>query len=260
MTTAPAIDRQLEARTAVITGAGGGVGRSLAVVFAQLGAHVVVASPRENGAETVAMIEAAGGSGEWSRCDATSHADIETAVGAAIARTGRLDAMIHNAMSRHSNKPVRLEDSKSEIFADHVGVSFRGAYFCARAAHPYLRETGGSLLVMTSGAGMEGSSLNPEYTIVKGALRGFAKALAREWGPDAIRVNAVSLIAKSPGVEEYLRLNPHETEAVLGIVPLGRFGDADTDIAPAVAFLVGDGGRYITGQTLIVDGGRYTFA
>src|SRR5262249_36056490 len=150
------------------------------------------------------------------------------------------------------------EDANPAVFGDHIAVSLRAAYYCAQLAHPHLVASGGSMIVMTSGAGLEGTSLNPQYGVVKGALRGFAKALAREWGPEGIRVNAVSPLGRSPAVDQYMKTNPQEADAVLGIIALRRFGELEIDIAPAVAFLVSDAGRYITGQTMVVDGGRYT--
>jgi len=111
--------------------------------------------------------------------------------------------------------------------------------------------------VMTSPAGMEGSMGLPAYGMVKGALRGFAKSLAREWAPDGVTVNVVSPLAMSPAMEHAVQEDPALGERLAHRVPLGRVGDAEADIGPAVAFLVGPDARYVTGQTLVVDGGRF---
>jgi NAD(P)-dependent dehydrogenase (short-subunit alcohol dehydrogenase family) len=243
----------LEGRTIVITGAGGGVGRGIAIACAMRGARVVVASPRENGEETVEIIRDRGGSAEWIRCDVTVRADVE----AAIARPDRIDAFVHNATSRRSSEPNQVEDVSEEVWSDHASVTLRASYSCAQAALPKLRAASGTLILMTSPAGMEGSRMLPAYGMVKGALRGFAKSLAREWGPLGVRVNLVSPLALTPAMENAIREDPPLAARLALRVPLGRLGDAETDIGAAVAFLAGPDAGYVTGQTLVVDGGRF---
>ena len=112
---------------------------------------------------------------------------------------------------------------------------------------------------MTSPAAMEGSVALPAYAAVKGAVRGLAKSLAVEWGPLGVGVVCVSPLAHTPALETGVPPRTPSCEARLArVVPLGRVGDPDTDIAPVVVFLLGEGARYITGQTVVVDGGRFT--
>jgi NAD(P)-dependent dehydrogenase (short-subunit alcohol dehydrogenase family) len=243
----------LAGRTIVVTGAGGGIGRGIALACAARGAHVVVASPRENGRETTELVTDRGGTAEWVRCDVTVRADIDTA----IARAERIDAFVHNATSRRSSEPNLVEEISEEIWADHASVSLRGAYYCAQAALPKLRETGGALILMTSPAGMEGSRMLPAYSMAKGALRGFAKSLAREWGPLGVRVNTVSPLARTPAMENAIREDPPLADRLSQRIPLGRLGDPETDIGAAVAFLAGPDSSYLTGQTMVIDGGRF---
>jgi 3-oxoacyl-[acyl-carrier protein] reductase len=120
----------LAERTVLITGAGDGVGRGIALACGAAGAHVVVMARRENGAETVELIDARGGSGEWVRGDVTVAADVDGAVAAAVERGG-LDAMIHNATSRRSSAPARLEDVDAEQLDDHAAVRRRRCPRCA---------------------------------------------------------------------------------------------------------------------------------
>jgi 3-oxoacyl-[acyl-carrier protein] reductase len=247
----------LEGRTVLVTGAGGGVGRGVALACARAGAHVVVASPRENGEETVALIAAAGGAAEWVRCDVTVAGEVQAAVTLAVEGTGHLDAMVHNATSRRSGDPVRLEDADDALLDEHMAVTLRATFHCATAALPHLRATQGAFVTMTSPAGMEGSFMLPLYGTVKAALRGFTKSVAREWAPDGIRVNTVSPLAVTPALAHAYQEDPGLEARTTSRVPLGRIGDPETDIGPAVAFLLGDGSRYITGQTLVVDGGRF---
>ncbi len=115
----------LAGKCVLITGAGGGVGRGVALACAGGGASVVVASPRENGAETVDLVRERGGTAEWVQCDVTHRADVDTAVAIAVERCGHLDAFVHNATSRRSSEPARVEDIDAELWDDHARVSLR---------------------------------------------------------------------------------------------------------------------------------------
>lgn len=245
---------QLDRRTVLVTGAGDGVGRGIALACAARGAHIVVASPRDNGQETAQLVAERGGSADWIRCDVTVRADIE----AAVALPDRIDAFVHNATSRRSSEPNLVEEITSERWSDHASVTLRASYYCAQAALPKLQANGGTLILMTSPAGMEGSRMLPAYGMVKGALRGFAKSLAREWGPLGVRVNLVSPLALTPAMENAIREDPPLADRLAQRVPLGRLGDSETDIGAAVAFLAGPDSSYLTGQTMVIDGGRFT--
>jgi len=247
----------LAGRRVVITGAGGGVGRGIALACAWEGASVIVASPRPNGVDTVKLIRDRGGEAEWVRCDVTLRGDVEDAIAATVNRWGALDAMVHNATSRRSSEPIRLEAVDAEVWDDHAGVSLRGSLHCAQVALPYLQARHGRFVLMTSPAGIEGSATLPVYGIVKGALRGLTKSLAREWAPLGVTVNAVSPLAATPALEQAIAEDPALATRLAKRVPLGRIGDAETDVGASVAFLLSDAARYITGQTLVVDGGRF---
>jgi 3-oxoacyl-[acyl-carrier protein] reductase len=247
----------LDGRSIVITGAGRGVGRGIALACAAERAHVVVASPGENGLATVADIDERGGSATWVRCDVTDRDDVRRAIAAAVEATGGLDAIVHNATSRRSSEPAELERVTRYLWHDHASVSLRGAYYCAVEGFPHLQARRGRLVLMTSPAGMEGSRTLPVYGMVKAALRGMAKSLALEWAPAGVTVAAVSPLAMTPAMENALAEDPELGARLAAAVPMGRLGDPEMDIGPVVAFLVGDGARYITGQTIVVDGGRY---
>ena len=248
----------LAGRTVLVTGAGNGVGRGIALAAATWGASVVVTSLADNGGETTDLVRQRGGTAEWLRCDVSSRLDVDAAVAGAVDRFGALHAVVHNATSRRSSEVQRLEDATPAVLDDHVGVSLRGAYHCAAAGHRHLRETGGRFLLFTSPAGMEGSAASPLYGAVKAGLRAFTKSLAKEWGPDGITVNCLSVLAVTPALANAYRERPELEERLRRIVPLGRVGDPETDIGPVVAFLASDESRYVTGQTIVVDGGRFT--
>ena len=150
---------------------------------------------------------------------------------------------------------MHLSEVPIEDLEDHIAVSVRGTYLLARAAFPHLARCAGSLLLLTSEAGFEGKALLSPYASAKAAQRGLARALAREWGPTGVRVNCIAPLASSPALERAFELEPAMAERVLGRNPLGRLGDATLDIGGVARFLLSDEARYVTGQTLMVDGG-----
>jgi NAD(P)-dependent dehydrogenase (short-subunit alcohol dehydrogenase family) len=247
----------LDGLTAMVTGAGGGVGRGIAMALAAEGAHVVVASRSETGQTVVDEITARGHRATWARCDVTDFAAVASAVDLAVTTTGRLDAVVHNATSNMSSQPHQLADVDRALWSDHFSVSLTGAHHCAVSAIEALKERGGTFIVMTSPAGIEGSATLPLYATMKGALRGFAKSLAREWAPHGITVNLISPLAYSPAMTAAIKAEPAMEERLARRIPLGRIGDPERDIGSAVAFLVGPQARYVTGQTLGADGGHY---
>jgi 3-oxoacyl-[acyl-carrier protein] reductase len=242
----------------LITGGGAGIGRAVCLACADAGADVVVAGPGDNVAETAASVVGRGGSAVFSRTDVTVAGDIEAAVALAVERYGGLDAVVHNATSRLSSAVVAIDEIDDRAWEDHVAVSLRGAYHCAHSALPYLRARRGRFIVMTSPAALEGSVALPAYAAVKGALRGLVKSLAVEWGPLGVTAVCLSPLARTPALEKAYIENHALEPRLLQVVPAGRIGDPATDIAPAVVFLLGPGSRYISGQTIVVDGGRYT--
>jgi len=247
----------LSGRTVLVTGGGAGVGRGIALACGAAGAHVVVASRRENGVEVVDEIVTRRGAASWSQCDVTDRESVAATVAHAVARTGALHAVVHNATSNQSSVPHRLEDVSGELWEQHSSVSLRGAYHCAVAALAALRVSGGTLLVMTSPAGIEGSATLPLYATMKGALRGFAKSLAREWAPHGVTVNVVSPLAYSPAMENAVAEDPAMEERLARRVPLGRVGDPEIDVGRGVALLVSADAAFVTGQTLGIDGGHF---
>ena len=247
----------LQGLTALVTGSGAGVGRGIALALAAAGAHVVVATRSETGLAVADEIAGRGHAATWARCDVTDSDAVAAAIGTSLAATGRLDAVVHNATSNASSQPHQLAHVDRALWVDHYSVSLRGAHRCAASAFPALKERGGTFLVMTSPAGIEGSATLPLYATMKGALRGFAKSLAREWAPHNITVNVVSPLAYSPAMTAAIEADPAMESRLSRRVPLGRIGDPERDIGAAVAFLVGPAARYITGQTLGVDGGHF---
>jgi 3-oxoacyl-[acyl-carrier protein] reductase len=178
-------------------------------------------------------------------------------VNAVVDAEGRLNGVVHNATSGLSPAPVAPSAVSMTDLRQHVTVSVRGSYLLARHAYPHLVASGGSLVLLTSEAGFQGSIRLMPYASVKGAVRGLARAWAREWAAQGVRVNCVAPLANSPALEEALAKDPTMHQRVLGRHPFGYFGDPVDDIGPVVRFLLSDEARYVTGVTLMADGGNY---
>jgi 3-oxoacyl-[acyl-carrier protein] reductase len=242
----------------LVTGASGGVGRGIAVSCGAAGWTVWVAARRVDEGRGVAdEINRAGGQGRFVECDVGDSGSVSAAVAAVMEGDDWLHGVVHNATSGLSPLPVDPATVSMEDLRDHVAVSLRGAYLLARAAHPHLAASRGSMVLLTSEAGFEGKMRLAPYAAVKGALRGLARAWAREWGGDGVRVNCVAPLAQSPAVDLAMAKDPTMADRVLGGHPLGRLGDPVDEIGPVVRFLLSDEAAYVTGVTLMADGGNY---
>lgn len=239
----------------LITGAAEGLGRGIALAAAGSGAAVAVTALDRAQAQTVAdEIAARGGRAIGLRCDVTQQADIAAARDATVAAFGRLDCFVHNA--NDSGAAARtVEDVRDAHWQPAAMVGLRPIFYVARAVLPELRKTQGSLIVLTSPAGIDGTFTLPVYSTVKGAQRALVKSLAREWGPLGVRVNALSPSAVTPALIAYLEREPHMRPHMVKRAALRRMGDPELDIGRALNFLIGPASRFVSGQTLIVSGG-----
>ncbi len=244
------------AKTIVITGATGGVGRGIAIACGQAGWRVWIAARREKeGLEVAREVDSAGGSGRFVACDAGDEAAVADAIRRILKEDGRLDDVVHNATSGLSPVPVDFAEVSLADLQNHLDVALRAAFALAKESHAALAASCGSFLILTSEAGFEGKAKLSPYAGVKGAQRGFARALAREWGGQGIRVNALAPLAATPAMERAMEMDPELAKRVLGRNPMARLGDSVMDIGMAARFLLSDDSRYVTGHTLMVDGG-----
>ncbi|MGP3791588.1 SDR family NAD(P)-dependent oxidoreductase [Pseudomonas sp. B392_1p] len=250
----------LVGKTALVTGAGGGVGRGIALALAEVGARVVIAARRgATGEETAELIRAEGGEALALEVDVTSLEEVRRAVTAAQVRFGGLDILVHNATHGASGHPKQLQDFDDADWDAQVAVDLAGAHHCAVAAFAALRASEcGRMILLCSTFGLHGAALNPAYAAIKGGIRGLTKALAREWGPSGITVNAISPSALTAASEAFFATQPQLYDSYIANFPLGRMGHERNDIGRAVASLCGPGMGYVTGQIIQVDGGLYT--
>ena len=251
--------RLLDGKAVIVTGAGGGVGYGIAMAMASHGASVVVAARRpDNGEPAARAIDESNAHGRavFHRCDVTQRASIEDTVAFTVERFGRLDCVVHNAVSA-VGPPTEIQDIAPELWKGMISSAVRASFDCAQVAYPHLRASQGSYLLITSATGIEGSPYLPVYGMVKAAQRGFGKSLAREWGPDGIRVNLIGPVAMTPALEVAYKANPVLEARLVKRTPLQRVGDPAADIGPAAVFFASDLARFVAGQTLIVDGGGF---
>jgi len=242
--------------TALVTGASSGIGRAIALRFAEEGADVVVADiredPREGGEPTHERIDAeTDRRAEFVETDVSQIGDIETAVEAATDTFGGLDVMVNNAGVFRANQPV--ETVEAEDYDWLMDINLRGAYFGSKLAAEVMadQDGGGSILNLSSVAGLIGYAGASTYCASKGGITNLTRALALELGPEGIRVNAIN-----PGVIETAMTT--EDAAVAGTmdeqIPLRRDGQPG-EVADAALFLASDASSYVTGHNLAVDGG-----
>jgi NAD(P)-dependent dehydrogenase (short-subunit alcohol dehydrogenase family) len=241
------------------TGAARGVGRGLALAFAAAGWDVAITARDSAGAHRVRdELPVGGGRAIAVAADVTVPGAIEAAIEFSLETFGGLDAVVHNAVSGRSAEQCPLETASLELWEEHASVSLRALWRVARAAGGPLGASNGALLVLTSPAGINGSAGAALYGTVKAGQRAFVRSLAREWGRCGIRVNGLAPLARTEALDHVFLADPTKEAALSRIVPLGRFGDPVADIGPPAVFLCSEGARYITGQNLVVSGGRLT--
>ena len=246
---------RLAGKVVIITGAGQGVGRGITLAMAREGARCVIAEMNaENGERVKAEVEALGAKALFVSCDVTLREQAEATVETCLKTFGRLDILVNNAQ-RAPIKPTPLIDHTDEIVDLCFNTGFRGTLYFMQAAYPHLRQTGGRIINLGSGAGLEGMSGQGAYGAGKEAIRALSKTAAREWGPEGIRVNVLCPLAKSPGVAAMLEQAPEMEKHMTRGHPIARVGDCEDDIGGVAVFLASDEARYVTGQTLMADGG-----
>ena len=241
----------LSERVAIVTGSSQGLGKAMAIELARNGAKVAcVARNAEKLANTVAEIAAFGGVSEAFSCDVKDRASVDKVVDDVAEKWGRLDILVNNAGVTRDTLLPRMSDDEWD---DVIITNLRGSFLFARAASRHmLRARYGRIINISSVSGIMGNAGQTNYSASKAGLIGFGRSLSRELAGRNVTVNAVA-----PGfIESEMTkiLGPTIIDEVKKRIPAKRIGTAD-DVAAAVVFLASSAASYITGQTLVVDGG-----
>ena len=239
-------------KIALITGGGRGIGRAICLELAARGATVIVNYNRSAAAasDVVAQIEAAGGSGKTMQADVSDAEQVAAMFKAITSEYGKIDIVVNNAGMTRDNVIMMMKPDDFDVV---IETNLRSCWLCCKtAARLMMRKRSGSIVNITSVVGIAGNGGQTNYAASKAGIIGLTKSLAKEVSVRGIRVNAVA-----PGFVETdmtAELADDLRKKAIEAIPLGRMG-APQDIAKAVAFLASDEAAYITGQTLVVDGG-----
>jgi len=250
---------RLSGRIALVTGAGQGVGRGVALAMAREGADLALVERNGDTAKSTGEeIRRIGVRCEVIVADVDTRAACEAAVTEAVLGLGGLDVLVNNAGWARS--PVPLLDIDDEQFDLTWRINTMATFWFMQAAHPHLvARGGGSIINFGSGSGTSGKPGEGAYAAAKEAVRGLTRVAANEWGPAGIRANVICPFANSPGMLAWSKIEPRAYEATIRRIPLQRVGDCEADIGRAAVFLASDDAAYVTGQTLMVDGGSGSF-
>ncbi|MBP0582817.1 SDR family oxidoreductase [Labrys sp. LIt4] len=245
-----------KARIVLITGSGIGIGRASAKAFAALGDHVVVTDILEaEGKAVVEEIKAEGGSAEFMALDVRSTSDADALVADIEARHGGIDVVVANAGIAHRVPLASLDDDKWDLTFD---IDLKGIFRVARAALPGMRaRKSGAVVALSSIMGVAyGWDEHVHYSSAKAGVVGLVRGLAVEVARDGVRVNGVApgYIRTAQLLSKEHSLGPEGAEAAGAFIPMGRIGEPE-EIADVIVFLASSSARYLTGQTLVVDGG-----
>jgi 3-oxoacyl-[acyl-carrier protein] reductase len=244
---------RLEGKTALVTGAGSGIGKCIAETYAREGAWVALADVNLDAAKSAAL--AIGNNAIAVRCDVTKRSDIDAAIKETLSAFGGLDILVNNAGSTHVNKPfLEIDEADYDrIFAVNVKGIFQ---FCQAIVPHYRKQKSGAIINIGSTAGIRPRPGLSAYNATKGAVHLLTKSLAVELAPDNIRVCAIAPVAtETPLLSSFLGPAEGQREKFVASVPLGRLAKPQ-DIANAALFLASADADFVTGNIVEVDGGR----
>jgi NAD(P)-dependent dehydrogenase (short-subunit alcohol dehydrogenase family) len=247
-------------RVVIVTGAGQGVGRGIAHHLGRNGAKVVVAEWREHKLQrTVEELRALGVDVLGVTCDVQQQGSIDAMVAATVAHFGRVDGLVNNAQTFRAQAPVEsITKADADVFLTSGPI---GTTWAMQAVFPHMRAQGwGRIVNVGSAAGLVGLHGYGAYAMSKEAIRAITRTAAREWGQHGIIVNCFCPAAASERGKAGVERAAEQGRALVFDRCIDRMGDPEDDIAPVVLFLLSDACRYLTGQTLMVDGGAFLWA
>lgn len=246
----------LKNKVVVITGAGSGIGAATARLLATHRSQLIVTDINLESAQDVAKdIERKGGTASAFQTDVTKFGNIDSLIVKVVKDHGRLDVMVNNAGIGGKNQKKTAEHTH-EDWHNVIAVNQTGVFYCMQVALKQMMEQGyGNIVNVASLAGLKPSGYNLAYSASKFAVVGMTKSAALEYGRKNIRINAVCPgYTHSALLDQLLSSRPDMEDTLKRLIPMDRFGEAD-EIAEAIAWLASDNSKYVTGQTITLDGG-----
>ena len=246
---------ELQGKVGLVTGGTSGIGRDTAVLFAKAGAKVVVAGRREKeGNETIELIRAAGGDVLFVKTDVSKASEVDTLVKKMVEKFGRLDVAFNNAGIE--GVWTSIINESEEDWDRTFDINLKGVWLCLKYEIRQMRKQGGggAIVNMASVAGLIGLAGAAAYCASKHGVIGLTKSVALETARTGIRINAVCPAVVETPMADRLYSAPQVNKYVLGLHPIGRFGKP-MEIAEAVVWMCSDRASFMTGQSLVLDGG-----
>lgn len=246
---------KMDNKVIIVTGGGRNIGRGISTAFAKEGAKLVITGRTPETLEQASKeMEAEFGTEVLAvPCDNAKEEDIINVVNKTVERFGRIDGIVNNAQTIVSK--IHIQDYTMEQFATNFTTGIFAMFLFAKYAFPYLKETKGYIINFASGSGLNGQPDFASYNASKEAVRGFTRTIATEWGQYGISANVLCPVVQTDGMMRWAEKYPERYEALLKEVPMRRFGDAELDIGRVCVFFCSEESKYITGETLCVDGG-----
>lgn len=244
----------LDNKSGIVTGAGQGIGRAIALAYAQAGAKVLVCDVNDDmGAETVRLITAGGGEAVYLHCDVSDEDSVRAMVDTALQAFGRLDIACNSAALSRGSGPIHTFDRG--VFDQTLEMCLTSTWLCMKYEIAAMLQNGGAIVNISSNASLRGQAYNTAYASAKAGVNVLTQSSAAEYGAKGIRINAVSPgVIRTPGLEKYFEEQPDKADGLRKKAVLNRLGEPH-EIADAVCFLSSERASFITGQILSVDGG-----
>src|SRR5262245_21642378 len=257
---------RLDGKVAIVTGAGRGIGRAIALEYAREGAHVVVASRTTSTVDAV-VAEIRSGCGDDAAVgmtvDVGEREQVESMVAATVDRFGRVDVLVNNAQAFGTKEQpegspgfTALETFPDDVWDYTFRTGLKSTLWAMQAAFPHMRERGGKMINFGSGNGIMAMKGTAAYNATKEAIRALTRTAAAEWGKHGIHVNVIIPTMLTDASYHFFEARPGVQDKIVAQIPLRRFGDVERDIGPVAVFLASGDSDYITGQTIHVDGGQ----